>query len=100
MKSKEVKEFRLGELFCGPGGLAYAAVNSQIEDSEYKIVHKWANDYDLDTCKTYTRNICPEEPDSVICGDLPNLRANSASLILHLTHKIFICSDIVILHSS
>lgn len=26
MKSKKVKEFRLGELFCGPGGLAYAAV--------------------------------------------------------------------------
>lgn len=37
MKSKEVKEFRLGELFCGLGGLAYAAVNSQIEDSEYKL---------------------------------------------------------------
>ena len=52
MKSKKVKEFRLGELFCGPGGLAYAAVNSRIADSEYKIIHKWANDYDLDTCKT------------------------------------------------
>ena len=73
MKSKEVKEFRLGELFCGPGGLAYAAVNSQIEDSEYKIIHKWANDYDLDTCKTYTRNICPDNPESVICGDVRKL---------------------------
>lgn len=55
------------------GGLAYAAINSQIEDSEYKIIHKWANDYDLDTCKTYTRNICPNEPDSVICGDVRKL---------------------------
>ena len=73
MKSKEVKEFRLGELFCGPGGLAYAAINSKIDDSEYRIIHKWANDYDLDTCKTYTRNICPSEPDSVICGDVRNL---------------------------
>ena len=73
MKSKEVKEFRLGELFCGPGGLAYAAVNSQIEDSEYKIIHKWSNDYDLDTCKTYTRNICPDDPESVICGDVRKL---------------------------
>ena len=73
MKSKEVKEFRLGELFCGPGGLAYAAVNSQIEDSEYKIIHKWSNDYDLDTCKTYTRNICPNDPESVICGDVRKL---------------------------
>ena len=73
MKSKEVKEFRLGELFCGPGGLAYAAVNSQIEDSEYKIIHKWSNDDDLDTCKTYTRNICPNDPESVICGDVRKL---------------------------
>ena len=73
MKSKEVKEFRLGELFCGPGGLAYAAVNSQIEDSEYKIIHKWSNDYDLDTCKTYTWNICPNDPESVICGDVRKL---------------------------
>lgn len=73
MKLKEVKQFRLGELFCGPGGLAYAAVNSQIEDLEYKIVHEWANDYDLDTCKTYTRNICPSDPDSVICGDVRKL---------------------------
>ena len=73
MKSKEVKEFRLGELFCGPGGLAYAAVNSQIEDSEYKIIHKWSNDYDLDTCKTYTRNICPNDPESVIGGDVRKL---------------------------
>ena len=73
MKSKKVKEFRLGELFCGPGGLAYAAVNSQIEDSEYKIIHKWSNDYDLDTCKTYTRNICPNDPESVICGDVRKL---------------------------
>ena len=73
MKSKEVKEFRLGELFCGPGGLAYAAVNSQIEDSQYKIIHKWSNDYDLDTCKTYTRNICPNDPESVICGDVRKL---------------------------
>ena len=40
MKANEVKEFRLGELFCGPGGLAYAAINSQIEDSQYRIIHK------------------------------------------------------------
>ena len=57
MKSK-VKEFRLGELFCGPGGLAYGAKQAKIADPEYKITHAWANDYDLDTCKTYTRNIC------------------------------------------
>ena len=54
--------FELGELFCGPGGLAYGAVNASIGQSNYRIVHKWAVDYDKDTCETYRRNICPEEP--------------------------------------
>lgn len=65
--------FRLGELFCGPGGLAWGATNADIGDPNYKIVHQWANDYDLDTCHTYTRNICPENKDSVICGDVRKL---------------------------
>ena len=54
-----VKEFKLGELFCGPGGLALGAISARIEDPEYRIVHKWANDYDASTCDTYRRNICP-----------------------------------------
>ena len=44
--SKQETVFRLGELFCGPGGLAYGATNASIEDPNYRIVHKWANDYD------------------------------------------------------
>lgn len=44
-----VKEFKLGELFCGPGGLALGAISARIEDPEYRIVHKWANDYDAIT---------------------------------------------------
>ena len=66
-----MKEFRLGELFCGPGGLAYGAMTAQNE--EYRIVHQWANDYDESTCKTYTRNICPDDPESVVCGDVRTL---------------------------
>ena len=73
MSADEVKEFRLGELFCGPGGLAYAAINAEIENPEYKIVHQWANDYDLDTCNTYRRNICPNDKESVICEDVRKL---------------------------
>lgn len=73
MKTKQIKEFRLGELFCGPGGLALAATTATIDDPEYKIVHKWANDYDLDTCNTYRRNICPNDPESVICRDVRKL---------------------------
>lgn len=65
-----MKEFKLGELFCGPGGLAYGATTAKIEPDDCKIVHVWANDYDSDTCNTYRHNICPNEPDSVICGDV------------------------------
>lgn len=65
--------FRLGELFCGPGGLAWGAMNADIGDSEMRIVHAWANDYDQATCDTYTANICPNNPDSVICGDVRKL---------------------------
>jgi len=65
-----IKEFRLGELFCGPGGLAYGAMNARIEDPDYRIVHQWANDYDEPTCKTYIRNICPNAPESVVCEDV------------------------------
>ena len=49
------KIFRLGELFCGPGGLAYGALHSQSQDGLYRIKHAWANDFDLDTCETYRR---------------------------------------------
>ena len=65
-----ITEFRLGELFCGPGGLAYGAMNAKIENPDYRIVHAWANDYDEPTCRTYIRNICPDMPESVICEDV------------------------------
>ena len=68
-----VTEFRMGELFCGPGGLAWGAVHASIEKPEYRIVHAWANDFDNDTCKTYIRNICPENPESVYCEDVHTL---------------------------
>ncbi len=65
--------FALGELFCGPGGLAWGATNADIGNPKYRIYHKWANDYDAQTCETYSRNICPESPQSVICGDVRKL---------------------------
>lgn len=65
--------FRLGELFCGPGGLAWGATNANIGNDEYKIIHAWANDYDQSTCDTYITNICPDAPESVLCGDVRKL---------------------------
>jgi DNA (cytosine-5)-methyltransferase 1 len=67
--------FELGELFCGPGGIAWGALNaSTARDGErYSISHKWATDYDKDTCETYRYNICPNNPTSVICKDIRKL---------------------------
>lgn len=62
--------YRLGELFCGPGGLAWGATHADIGDPNFRIVHEWANDYDENTCKTYRRNICRDNPDSVYHADI------------------------------
>ena len=68
--------FRLGELFCGPGGLAVGATQADIGDPNWSIRHQWATDYDLDTCETYRMNITPDNPDSVIHGDIRTLDFN------------------------
>lgn len=62
--------FRLGELFCGPGGIAWGAINATIGDPNYTIIHQWANDYDVDTCETYRFNICPDAPNTVYQEDI------------------------------
>lgn len=84
--------FRLGELFCGPGGLAYGALNARIQNPKYRIVHQWANDYDQDTCNTYCRNICSDKPDSVICEDVHKLDIDSLGDIDALAFG-FPCND-------
>ena len=68
---KEV--FRLGELFCGPGGIACGAHNAKSNDGEKSIVHAWANDFDADTCETYIKNICHGDGASVYCRDVREL---------------------------
>lgn len=69
--------FRLGELFCGPGGLAYGAQHASVKGSNIKIEHQWATDYDKSTCETYIKNICPSAPESVICQDVRTLKLKS-----------------------
>ena len=88
----DIKEFKLGELFCGPGGLAYGAMNAKIEDPSYRIIHQWANDYDESTCKTYARNICPENPESVVCEDVHFLEIEELGIIDALAFG-FPCND-------
>jgi len=54
------KIFKLGEFFCGPGGLGYGASLSKIKDKKkntYLIRHAWASDFDKDSCETYKKNV-------------------------------------------
>jgi DNA (cytosine-5)-methyltransferase 1 len=74
MKKKEVK-FKLAELFSGPGGLALGAIKSFAENnnSVYSISPTWSNDIDLETCKTYSRNIHNGNEKNVICSPIQNI---------------------------
>ena len=72
--------FRLGEFFCGPGGLACGALSASIENPNFRIAHAWSNDYDQQTCKTYAENICRDHPETVICHDVRKLRLDDPRL--------------------
>jgi len=74
MKKKEIK-FKLAELFSGPGGLALGAIRSfaENENAIYSIEPVWANDYDIDTCRTYARNIHNGNDKNVICSAVQDI---------------------------
>lgn len=67
--------FKLAELFCGPGGLSLGAVSANISSNgtNWKIKPVWANDIDPDTCKTYAKNIHPDNPSAVVCGPVEEI---------------------------
>jgi DNA (cytosine-5)-methyltransferase 1 len=87
-------EFRLGELFCGPGGIAVGAREASFiyHGELYSIKHEWANDYDKDTCETYALNICPNNKQSVICKDVRELDIENLTKIDALAFG-FPCND-------
>ena len=91
---KQVKVFRLGELFCGPGGLALGASKASVtaDGVSYRIEHAWANDYDPDSCNTFRGNISPDHPESVICGDVRKLDIENLKNIDAFSYG-FPCND-------
>lgn len=68
-------KFRLGELFCGPGGIGLGAKLAKIKnnDEEFSITHAWATDFDENSCETYRSNICPNNKKSVVKYDIRKL---------------------------
>lgn len=86
--------YKLGELFCGPGGLALGAKNAKIKKNNQTVLieHSWAVDYDKDACDTYRNNICPNKPESVFCEDVRSLDISSLSEIDAFAYG-FPCND-------
>jgi DNA (cytosine-5)-methyltransferase 1 len=85
------KKFRLGELFCGPGGLAIGAGNAHLSANgiEYSFQHVWANDYHSETCDTYKHNF----PNvNVICEDVRTLDIDNLDSIDAFAYG-FPCND-------
>lgn len=83
--------YRLGELFCGPGGIALGAKNAKVRlnGSFCTISHAWATDYDTDTCETYRKNISPKNPDTVICHDIRTLDYEALAAISEIDGLAF-----------
>lgn len=88
----ELSEHRLGELFSGPGGLAWGAHLASERVESPKIVHGWATDYDEDTCATYRKNIPGTEKESVIHADVRTLDTGALGDIEGLAFG-FPCND-------
>lgn len=65
----------LGELFCGPGGVAKGAEQARVDRRRTKPIvrHRWAVDYHPDTCSTFRKNILDGSDSSVLTCDVREL---------------------------
>lgn len=81
----------LGELFCGPGGLALGAMIGG-ERASVAVRHAWANDIDPDSVATYIRNVPGADEGSVIAEDVRNLNFSNLGPISGLAFG-FPCND-------
>jgi DNA (cytosine-5)-methyltransferase 1 len=86
--------FKLGELFCGAGGLGLGALQAKVHTNgtDYSIASVWANDYDEDACETYRNNICKDQPDIVIHKSVNDLKMDTLEAIDGLAFG-FPCND-------
>lgn len=79
-KILKTKKLSIGEMYCGPGGIGFAAKKASIihDKTKYSFSHRWATDYHADTCMTYENNIAKNDPNcQVINSDIRDLQINS-----------------------
>lgn len=67
--------FKMAELFCGPGGLALGALNAKVFNGikHFSIEPVWANDIDPYACMTYQKNIHTDNSSGVVCGPVEQI---------------------------
>lgn len=65
--------FKMAEIFCGPGGLALGAIKASTKFKDVSITPVWANDIDESTCKTYAYNIHKADESKVYCVPVQEL---------------------------
>lgn len=83
------KTYRLGELFCGPGGIGRGAVDTSLttNGSDHTIEHAWATDVDPDSCSTYFSNLLRRREGAVLItseGEIPRRHS----------HPFVLCRDV------
>jgi len=74
-QTKVSKQFKLAELFCGPGGLALGCEGAKSENDDFVFTIKpaWANDIDQNTCDTYAKNIHSGNKSAVTCAPVQDI---------------------------
>jgi DNA (cytosine-5)-methyltransferase 1 len=73
-----MKKIVLGELFCGPGGIAIGAELANKSIAKFvdcRIEHGWAVDYHDETIATYLRNVEGATDKSALCKDVRKVTA-------------------------
>ena len=92
----------VGELYSGPGGIGLGAAMASVQSKEGQWVTQpaWVNDYDDDSCKTWSENVLRYEREAknfqgkvdVIPGDVRKLNINNLSPVDGLMFG-FPCND-------
>ncbi len=79
-----MKKIVIGELFCGPGGIAIGAelANKSIEGvTGIKFEHGWAVDYHEETVGTYLKNVAGASKETALCKDVRKITATELKKI-------------------
>lgn len=92
-------KFKMGELFCGPGGISYGAQLANLRLNRKVFSHCWAVDNHFDTCQTFKNNIDGASDKSVFLKDVRELDLNLLNKIDGFAYG-FPCNDFSVVGES